>query len=107
MAIWTSGSLSSVGSLVLESRSRRSRGAGVHGISQLGVRRLQGAPQACLADQLRHVVSDHVVAEDLTGALVGNHLDEALRLPKRHRLPAGAEGETPGGNLAAALPGLR
>src|SRR5437773_16552 len=38
---------------------------GVHGIDQLGLRSLQDTAEARLTHELRHAMSDHVVAEDL------------------------------------------
>src|SRR5437867_1015714 len=53
-------------------------------------------------NQLRHVRSDHVRAEQLVGLGVGNELDEAGSLTRRARARVGGEGEFSGLVLPSA-----
>ena len=52
-------------------------------------------PDRELVDQLGGLGAHDVHAEDLAGALVGHHLDEALGVAQRHRLAVGGERELP------------
>ena len=54
-------------------------------------------------DQFGHLGADHVRAQELSGLLVEDHLDQALVLAERNRLAVTDERETTDADFAAAL----
>src|SRR5258707_12481504 len=77
------------------------RGVSVDGVHDLLQRGLEGPPHRELVDQLGGLGTDDVHAQDLAGALVGHHLDEALGVAERDRLAAGGERELADRDLTA------
>src|SRR5262249_3944518 len=75
---------------------------------QLFFRRLEVHRDHITLDQFGYFGADHVRADELPGFLVEDHLDEALILAERNRLPIAHKGEATDTDLAAALfrPGL-
>src|SRR3989449_8731005 len=76
---------------------------GVDRVDDLLQRRLDGPAHGELVDDLRRLRADDMHAQDLARRLVGDDLDEALRVAEGDGLAVRGERESPDAHLAPVL----